>query len=166
MLDTKQINATALSLRSEVRSMLGSLGARKDDLDDACQDAFVLLVSYILPRYRAEHGKLETYALSMVRKRWLNSRTRKWSAREETAMRDDGTSVLDDEACPHGFAVFERAIEAQHIRVAMERLSERERALLAAFEGCKTWKEAGEAIGVSEATVSRLRAGIREKMAD
>lgn len=160
------INATALELLPEIRAMFERLNLRGDALDDACQDAFIFLVTYCLPRFDGS-SKLRTYALSGVRKRWLNTLTKRWGRHECSAERADGTSVLDGAECPQGFARFERAIEAQHIRVRMaERLTERESALLLAYQECESWGDAGRQIGVSGPTVSRLRASIKAKLAE
>jgi RNA polymerase sigma factor (sigma-70 family) len=161
MPNATDLNKAALSLMPAVRNLLATMGARGESLDDACQDAFVLLVSYVLPKYDGR-GKLSTHALSMVKKRYIGSRTQGAARFESTSA--DAAMAVDMAECPHGISVFERAIEAQNIRAEMEALSDRERALLMAFQESESWGEAGRAIGVSNATVSRMRASIKAKL--
>ena len=160
------INGLVMALMPRVRGVFRGMGLPVSEVEDACQDAFIDLVSYILPRYDAERSTVSviTFAITGVRRKWQNRRQRADNTRVDSSVTDEGC-ILDTLEGPQGFAAFERAIEAGHIRSLMASLTERELALCVAFEDCGKWGEAGRRLGISGPAVSRMRKGIVAKLA-
>lgn len=158
MLNTTEINEIALSLLPAMRNMLVRLCACPADVDDAVQDGYLHLVEYALANYKA--GNIEAFALSAVKRRYLNWLRNHPQSRTQGFAAENGADSL-----PDSMDILALAIESQALSRAMGRLSELEQSLCKAYMLGHGWSEAADAIGISRVQATRLKASIQRKLA-
>jgi len=164
MLNENEIIQATLDVMPALRAMFAKFGLPDDQIDDAVQNGCMHLITYALPRWRGD-GSLHTFCLQSVKRRWLDeTRSSAYKARRKQAKPlPDGTEPLSLIADESTWAAAERAVEAHWIRQILRRLTGREKALCLAYQRTGSWRLAGDAIGVSMPTVSRIKERIRAK---
>jgi len=141
-----------------MRSMFKRMCHCEADVDDAVQDGYLHLVTYALPQFQA--GNVGAFALSAVKRRFLNWRRNHAQSRTSGYAAENGADAFAGDA-----DMLALAIESQALEQALGCLSDIEQALCQAYMLGHGWSEAGDAIGISRVRATRLKASIQSKVA-
>jgi len=171
MLDTTKIQAEVVSLRYQMRRVVGKVLRSSryftdDHIEECLGDVMLQALDYGVRTFDPSKGSAKSHFTTFARSRainWLQTAHRRFEAVSIEA--DESGAIVDSvEADGDPFVHLVRAYEAARIRAAFATLEEPQRALLAAFERTHNWGKAARAIGVSAATASRMKAKIAEAL--
>lgn len=151
-------------IRATVARVLRSSRYYTDDHVEQCAaDIMVEALDYGARTFDPAKGSAKSHFTCFARRRainWLSMAHRRFEV-SSTVQAEDGESVdLFDRIASDAFLGPLRALESSRIRVALESLNPRQRALLDAYVRHECWSRAAKEIGVSAATASRIKGQI------
>jgi len=162
MLNANEIETIYLRNQAEITRICAKyLGKRHgaDCVEEFAQECAFLLIRRILPGYDASKGNVDAYVRTSVRNACISYlRTHDVSRRVEPVKDSEGgkRDPLDNltSAVPTPFEAMARA----ELAGALERLTERQRALLSAYLATGSWSQAAATIGLAPSGATRVKA--------
>lgn len=130
-----------------------------DYAEEVAAEVMAMVVRRVLPTWTPERGNLDAYITTMAKNAAKNHLKAACNRKRANPVTDDEGRKVDpvDTLVDSGPTPFE-AMARAGLADAIERLTERQRALLSAYLEHGSWGAAAAAIGVSGPTASRIKA--------
>jgi len=161
MLNTNEVAAIYAAHSADITRVCAKyLGKRfgADHTEEMAQEMALLLITRILPAYEPSKGDLGAFIRQAVANACKNYLALHRNNRHAAPTRgDDGKEIDPVDALACDATPFEAMARAD-LGAALSRLTERQRALVTAYLDLGSWGQAAAAIGVSNATASRIKA--------
>lgn len=166
------INAEIVALIPAIRSTVAKVlrGSRyftDDHIEQCAADIMVDILDYGVRTFDATQGSARSHFTCFARKRainWLSMSHRRFEVAPAPVELDGEPVDPLDNVPSETFLDPLRALESSRIRMALESLKPRHRALLEAYVRLQCWSRAAAAIGVSPATASRMKDQIAARL--
>lgn len=164
-----------LGLRTEIRRVVAmvlrsSRYFTDDHVEECMSDVMLQALDYGARTFDPSKGSAKSHFTTFAKNRarnWLQVACRRFEVADQHTTGDDGEIVSYAEAVPadgNPALSYATAQELARVRVAIEALEGRERALVDAFLRLGSWMMAARDIGVSPATASRMKTAIVAKL--
>lgn len=163
-----EIVALMPAIRATVANVLRSSRYYTDgDVDECMSAVMVQVLDYGVRTFDASKGVARSHFTCFAKRRainWLSSAHHRFEV-SPAPVEVDGESVDPLDSVPSvTFLDPLRALESKRIRMALESMKPRYRALLEAYVRHQCWSRAAAEIGVSPATASRMKDQIAARL--
>lgn len=164
-----------IGLRTEIRRVVAmvlrsSRYYTDDHVEECMSDVMLQALDYGARTFDPSKGSAKSHFTTFAKNRarnWLHMACRRFEVADEHTTGDEGETASYAAAVPaegDPAMALVTSQELARVRVAIEALEGRERALVDAFLRLGSWMMAAKEIGVSPATASRMKSAIVDKL--